>query len=99
VWVIGVSCALIFVGIIGVRLNIVIPSLTVEMLHGLNEGLIDVRASAFYFPSWLEVLSSLGVIAANMLLWLVGFSLLPIYDRRLARPAGEPAEAPPPTHG
>jgi len=90
IWVVAVACTMIFVGIIGVRLNIVIPSLTVEMLPGLHASFVDTRASSFYFPSWIEFLSSFGVIALNGLLFWVGFSLLPIYDRRLAvRPADD----------
>jgi molybdopterin-containing oxidoreductase family membrane subunit len=89
-WVLAAACTMIFLGIIGVRLNIVIPSLTVEMLPGIHESFVDTRASPFYFPSLIEILSSMGVIVANAILFWIGFALLPIYDRRLAtRPAGD----------
>lgn len=86
VWVIVIACTMIFLGIIGVRLNIVIPSLTIADLPGTHEAYVAVRASGFYFPSWIEFLSSIGVIAGNLLLGLIGLSILPIYDRSLAKP-------------
>ena len=82
--IVAAAAACIFLGIFGVRLNLVVPSQTVPMLPGLHEAFLDQRASAFYFPSWIEVLSTVGVLAINASLYVAGFCLLPLYDRHLA---------------
>ena len=76
--VLGVTCALMVFGILGVRANIVVPSQTVEALHGLFGAYADPRASSFYFPSALEFVSSAGAIAIVLLMSVIGYRLLPI---------------------
>jgi len=63
----GVSVVL---GIVAVRVNIVLPALLVPVLEGLPIGR--------YYPSLIEVLSSLGIISLGILLYIVGEYLLPL---------------------
>lgn len=77
-WVPALCGALVAFGAIAVRLDIVVPSLTVPVLPGLGDALADPRTYHDYFPSWVEWLSSAGLMAATALAWIVGFRLLPI---------------------
>ncbi|MBI2300191.1 MAG: polysulfide reductase NrfD [Armatimonadetes bacterium] len=60
---IGIAGLLIFVGIFGVRLNIVIPALAVPVLRGFDLAMASPRMHALYVPNWVEWMSSLGVVA------------------------------------
>ncbi len=60
----------IVLGIIGVRFNIVVPALIVPVIEGYPTG--------DYFPSWVEWVSSLGVVAMGMMLYTIGAKLLPL---------------------
>ena len=70
---IGIAGLLIFVGIFGVRLNIVIPALAVPVLRGFDTVMESPRFSSLYVPNWIEWMSSLGVIALGILItyWLM----------------------------
>lgn len=69
------------IGIMGVRLNIVIPGFVVPELEGLDEAFIDSRLLYDYFPSGWEWLSTIGLIAAVVLIFSIAFELLPMYER------------------
>lgn len=77
-WVPALCGGLVMFGAVAVRLDIVVPSLTVPVLPGLGEALADPRTYHDYFPSWVEWLSSAGLAAATALAWIAGFRLLPI---------------------
>lgn len=64
------ASALIVVGVLAFRFNIVIPPLLVPVLEGLPRG--------DYAPTAVEWVSSLGVIALGMLLYTTIASILPI---------------------
>lgn len=61
---------LIVIGIIGVRFNIVVPSLIVPLFEGLPWG--------YYFPTVKEWLVSVGIVAMGLLIYTFGETLLPI---------------------
>jgi len=70
--------ALIAVTFISVRLNIVIPALAVEELKGLQGAFSGPGLSFAYFPSSTEWLFFIWTTSLAGLLFLVGYSLLPI---------------------
>lgn len=77
----GLGGGLVALGIVGVRLNIVIPALSVPVLPGFDRALDSVRFTARYFPNWVEWGSSAGVIG---LVCLVGYLMaryLPMIER------------------
>jgi len=77
----GLAGALVALGIVGVRLNIVIPALSVPVLPGFERALNSIRFTARYFPNWVEWGSSAGVIG---LVCLVGYLMaryLPMIER------------------
>jgi molybdopterin-containing oxidoreductase family membrane subunit len=76
-WVVVLACAFIVVGIFGLRLNIVIPGLAVEEIHGLTAAVSTPRITATYFPSAIEWLLTIGVSGLGMLLFGLGEKLLP----------------------
>ncbi len=67
-----VAAILIVVGIIGVRFNIVVPSLVVPVFHELPWG--------DYFPTVKEWMVSVGVVAMGLLIYSIGELLLPIEE-------------------
>ncbi len=76
-WAIVVACALVVVGIFGLRLNIVIPGLAVEEIHGLAASVDTPRITPTYFPSLSEWLLTIGISGLGMLLFGLGDALLP----------------------
>jgi Ni/Fe-hydrogenase subunit HybB-like protein len=77
----AVAGALIVLGILGVRLNIVIPALSVPVLPGYEHALNSIRFTAEYLPNWVEWGCSAGVIG---LMTLVGYLMaryLPMIER------------------
>jgi Ni/Fe-hydrogenase subunit HybB-like protein len=60
---IGIAGLLIFVGIFGVRLNIIIPALAVPVLRGFDHAVASPRLSTLYVPNWVEWLSGWGIAA------------------------------------
>ncbi len=77
----AVAGALIVLGIFGVRLNIVIPALSVPVLPGFERSLNSIRFTAHYFPNWVEWGCSVGVVG---LMTLVGYLMaryLPMIER------------------
>ncbi len=64
------AAAMVVIGIVGVRFNIVVPALIPPLLPGLPRGQ--------YFPTWIEWLSSGGVIAMGLLLFSIAAEILPL---------------------
>ncbi len=75
-WV-ALAGLLIAAGIFGLRLNIVIPGLAVEEIHGLTTAVYSHRVDPNYFPSLFEWLLTLGIIGFGMLLFGLGEHFLP----------------------
>ncbi|WP_235837266.1 NrfD/PsrC family molybdoenzyme membrane anchor subunit [Carboxydothermus islandicus] len=67
---ITLAAILVVIGILGVRFNIVVPPLIVPVLQGLPWG--------YYYPSPVEWLSSLGIVAFGLFLYTVAIKALPI---------------------
>jgi len=78
----GISGALIVFGIVGVRLNIIIPPLINPLLPGLTDAYHSTRNIAYYFPSLNECLTSMGVIALGIWGFLFGYKLLPLEEHK-----------------
>lgn len=64
------AAALVVLGILAVRFNIVVPPLVVPVLAGLPGG--------DYYPNHIEIASSVGVIAMGLLLYTLGLRWLPV---------------------
>ncbi|MBI4212936.1 MAG: polysulfide reductase NrfD [Chloroflexi bacterium] len=73
-------------GILAVRLNIVIPGLILPVLERLDQAYQDPRLVYSYFPSGLEWLSTVGLIALVVLVFSLAYEVLPIYGRQGATP-------------
>jgi len=74
---VALACACVTLGIYGLRLNIVIPGLGTEELHGLLQAVSTPRITASYFPSATEWLLSMAVLGFGFLLFGAGEQLLP----------------------
>ncbi len=70
--------ALIAITFLTVRLNIVIPALAVEELEGLKRAFTGPGLSFNYFPSSMEWLFFVWTVSLAGLLFLIGYSLLPL---------------------
>lgn len=75
VGVAGVSIVLAFVG---VRLNIVIPPLSVPELKGLIQAVPSPRMTAQYLPSTMEWFLSIGIVGLGLAVFALGYNLLPV---------------------
>ena len=73
-----VATLLIFLGVIGVRLNIVIPAQQSTWFGGLPESYHFLKNPTGYFPSWNEWLSSLGVLTLGVWGFWLGRKVLPL---------------------
>jgi molybdopterin-containing oxidoreductase family membrane subunit len=76
-WV-GMAALSTAIGLVAVRLNLIVPAFIIPMLKGLETAYQDARLSYFYFPSFWEWASSLGLIAFFGLLFIALFNLLPL---------------------
>ena len=76
--VVATATALIAVSFLSVRLNIVIPALAVEELEGLKHAFSGPGLNFDYFPSSMEWLFFVWTVSLAGLLFLIGYSLLPI---------------------
>ncbi|RME51308.1 MAG: molybdopterin oxidoreductase [Caldilineae bacterium] len=74
--------ALIAITFISVRLNIVIPALAVEELEGLKNAFAGPGLSFDYFPSTAEWLFFIWTVSLAGLLFLIGYSLLPLVTQQ-----------------
>ncbi len=75
----GLAGLSIVVAFVGVRLNIVIPPLSVPELVGLIEAVPGApRMTMQYVPSTMEWFLTIGIIGFGLALFALGYSLLPI---------------------
>ncbi len=70
-WILAAAIMTIF-GVVGVRFNMVVPSLIVPQLEGLPQG--------NYYPNLSEWITTIGLIAMCLLIYTVGEKLLPIEE-------------------
>jgi protein NrfD len=75
-WV-SLAGLLIAVSFLGVRLNIVIPGLAAEEIHGLSRAFASARMTTQYVPSVSEWLVVIGIVGLGLLLFGLGELLLP----------------------
>jgi len=75
-WV-SLAGLLIALGLFGMRLNIVIPGLAVEEIHGLGEAVASMRVNPQYFPSLSEWLLTVGIVGLGLLIFGFAEILLP----------------------
>ncbi|KKM11408.1 molybdopterin oxidoreductase [Clostridiales bacterium PH28_bin88] len=68
----NLAALLVLVGILAVRFHIVLPPLALPQLPGLPWG--------HYSPTWVEWVSSTGLVALGMLMYLLGTAVLPVDD-------------------
>ena len=68
---------LVAAGLFGMRLNIVIPGLAVEEIHGLAQAVATFRTNPAYFPSIAEWLLTAGVVGLGLLVFGAAEHLLP----------------------
>jgi molybdopterin-containing oxidoreductase family membrane subunit len=76
-WV-GVAGLAIVLAFVGVRLNIVIPPLSVPEIRGLVQAVPSPRMNTVYVPSAMEWFLSIGIIGLGMALFAIGYNLLPV---------------------
>lgn len=74
----GVAGASVTLGILGTRLNIVIPPLIQPALEGMTSAYVHSRFQWGYFPSLNEWLVGIGVIALGFLAFLTARAVLPL---------------------
>jgi protein NrfD len=74
---IGVAGVSIVLAFVSVRLNIVIPPLSVPELQGLEQAVPSMRMSMTYIPSLMEWFLSVGIVGLGMALFALGYNLLP----------------------
>ena len=80
----GVAGLLIVLGIIGVRLNIVIPPFANPLLPGLDKAYQSSRTVAYYFPTLIEWITSVGLVGIAGLLFTAGLNFLPLASEATA---------------
>jgi molybdopterin-containing oxidoreductase family membrane subunit len=73
---------LIAAGFFGLRLNIVIPGLAAEEIHGISRAFASARMSPEYFPSLTESLVLSGIVGLGLLLFGLGEMLLPTGEKK-----------------
>ncbi len=101
------ACGAVVIGFIGVRLNIVIPGMSVEEIAGLSRAVDDPRYRTDYFPSTFEWLVTFGIGGLGVILFGLGEVFLPLShhlpdlvparaspENRLAVPTLQPQPAP-----
>jgi molybdopterin-containing oxidoreductase family membrane subunit len=69
-WLMVLAGLSVVVGIVGVRFNIVVPPLVIPVMEQLPAG--------EYFPTVVEWVTSIGMIAVGLLLYTLGAELLPL---------------------
>jgi len=80
-----VACSAVVVGFIGVRLNIVIPGMSVEEIAGLSGAVDDPRYRTDYFPSAFEWLITFGIGGLGLIMFGLGEVFLPLSRHLPAR--------------
>lgn len=78
----GLAGLSIVIGIAAVRFNLVIPAYLHPILPGLERAYTDHRLIAhYYFPSFWELASSIGLIALVVLLFSLSLERLPVIEQ------------------
>ncbi len=72
----GLAGLLIFFGVIGVRLNIVIPALAVAPFSSYTRAYNNIRLQDYYFPSLLEIIVTVGLLSLGTLIFYYGIRFL-----------------------
>ncbi|MBI2911252.1 MAG: polysulfide reductase NrfD [Chloroflexi bacterium] len=78
----GVAGICMAIGLLATRLNVVIPGFVAPLLPGLEEAFSSSRLTYQYFPSLLEWLVFLFVVALATGLFYLGYVSLPIANPR-----------------
>lgn len=76
-WVAGASLAMVL-SFIAVRLNIVVPGLSMEEVRGLSGAISSPRITTWYLPSAMEWLVTYAITGFGMLLFGLGEIFLPL---------------------
>lgn len=84
-WV-GIAGLLIAITFLSVRLNIVIPGLTVPELQGLQNAFTGPGLTFDYFPTLTEWLMQVWIVSVGLLAFLIGYRILPIVTRSMTDP-------------
>jgi len=79
---VALACALITIGFLAVRLNIVIPGLADEQLNGLSKAFDSPRFTTDYVPSVMEFLFSAGIVGIGLVMFGIGEWLMPREGRQ-----------------
>lgn len=75
----GLAGLAIVTGISAVRWNIVVPGLSIPKIEGgVSDSFFSLRLTTLYWPSTVEWLSSLGLLALFMVLISLGLKFLPL---------------------
>lgn len=77
----GVAGLSMVIGIVAVRLNLVIPAMVIPLLKGLDTAFIQPRWNYFYFPSFWEWTSTIGLIALIVVSFSIAYEVLPVYSK------------------
>ena len=80
-WVIGVASGLVAVTYFAERLDLVIPGLVFPELKGLETAYQSHRLTYYYLPSFFEWQVVVGVVAAGIALFYLGYRFLPLTGR------------------
>lgn len=65
-----VAAVAVVIGILGVRFNIVVPTLIVPVMHDLPVG--------YYYPTFVEIATSLGILGIGLIIYTLAVRYLPI---------------------
>ena len=76
----GAAGASTVLGVVAIRLNIVIPAFIVPELPGLDKAYQSPRLAFTYFPSGLEWVTSIGMVALGLLLFSLALEHLPVIE-------------------
>jgi molybdopterin-containing oxidoreductase family membrane subunit len=79
-WV-GTATFLIAATFLATRLNIVIPGLVEPQIEGIETAYMDTRLSFDYFPSTMEFMVFIFILAFATGLFYAGFRLLPLIGK------------------
>ncbi len=77
-WAVALAGGLVAVTFISVRLNLVVPPLTQETLHGMADAYVSPRSAFSYFPTLFEWQVSAGIAALGAAIFYLGVKFLPL---------------------
>ncbi|WP_206812957.1 NrfD/PsrC family molybdoenzyme membrane anchor subunit [Paradesulfitobacterium ferrireducens] len=81
------------IGIIAVRINLILPAYVSPQIPSLEKAYVDSRLVYSYFPSSIEILTSIGIIALVVLLFSVAWELLPVVSNSGHQTSGRRTES------